>query len=129
MHITPIEQHSDDFFKTAKKLENHDGRWRYFKFASADRVKGVFETKQKIDGSLRVHPDFFKYFLGLFTPSLKNELCIHQEKTFLDFCTKLNSLLEEKKEVYDLSSVDLWIWAEGADVTVPKQLSDFLNFK
>jgi hypothetical protein len=131
MDIVILETDAKTFFSNAKKLEKTcpEGRWKYCKFLNENTVTGIFESDKPAKGSFNAHDDFFKYFLGLFSPKLEKTFKLHQEKTFNEFCTKLNSLLNEEIKIYDLSVTQKWIWSEGDATDVPEKLLAFLDFE
>ncbi len=128
MKLIILRQNSIDFFKKACKLESSlpKGQWRYFKFESKEEVLGLYENSNE---GINLHPDFFKYFLGQFTPTLNDHILISQFKNFTDFCLYLNDLLHKNVKIFDLSVSSFWIWTnEEKNILVPKKLKNYLNF-
>jgi|GEM_PF-2697420 len=130
MFITIIETNANAFFSQSQSLEqDHPGGiWRYCRFINKDNVVGIFETEKNLQGGIDAHEDFFKYFLGLFSPTLNKGFELHQTDNFKDFCLKLNTLLNNKKNIYDLSVQEKWIWSEGDEIKIPGNLLNFLSF-
>jgi len=130
MHLTILNTDAKTFFQNAKDLESScpTGHWRHFRFLKSDNVIALFETEQATKTSIPLHENFFKYFLGTFSPGLEQTLDIHQMEDFQSFCLKLNSLLENKIEIFDLSVSKYWIWSKGSGNQIPKKLFSFLEF-
>jgi len=130
MNILVLETDADSFFKSAQTIEKNapSGQWRYCKFIDGNKVLAIFETENNLKDCIQSHPDFFKYFLGLFSPKLETTFKLHQETSFSNFCVKLNSILIEGKAVYDLSAPQKWIWSEGDETNIPDKLFSFLDF-
>jgi len=130
MHLTILDTDAKSFFQQASDLEKSFpvGCWRYVKFADANKVTALFETEQETQNSISLNKNFFKYFLGTFSPSLEKNIDIHQLEDFKNFCIKLNTLLDQKNDVFDLSVSKKWIWSQGNSVQVSDKLFSFLEF-
>lgn len=128
MKIIILRQTAREFMKSAKDLEIKapEGEWRYFKFISKETVLGIYQNK---DEGLGLHADFFKYFLGQFTPEITESFSIQQLNNFEDFCFELNELLNNKNSIFDLSVSNLWIWSnKEKTLSLPPKLKTYLNF-
>ncbi|MGH1468906.1 MAG: hypothetical protein ACRBBP_08525 [Bdellovibrionales bacterium] len=128
MKIIILRQNMSNFLKEASSAETTapNGEWRYFKFKSEDEVLGLYENNTE---GIEAHPDFFKYFLGQFSPKTTQTVSVNQSKNFEDFCLSLNSILNEGHEILDLSYSNYWIWTnQKSGSRVPKKLQDFLSF-
>ena len=136
-----IDSEIKEALLASKELEVQlDGDWVYFDFSDGVNGKGLFkvdpnqnskvqESKFK-ETSIEANDSFLKYFLGLFTPSLGSKISIYSSVSFMDFCFKLNKLLNEEMTIYDLSRNKYWIWHEtdGTDsLTVGSKLKNFLE--
>ncbi len=127
MKLIILRQNSVDFFKKASKLESSlpEGEWRYFKFKSEKQVLGLYENSHE---GIDLHPDFFKYFLGQFPPTLSDHIVISQLKNFKDFCLYLNNVLHKDVKIFDLSVSHFWIWTdEEKTILIPKKLKNYLS--
>ena len=130
MNLIIFDTDAKNFFQQAKDLENSFplGYWRYVKFIDSRKVNALFETEKEIRNSFPLHTDFFKYFLGTFSPSLEKNIDVYQLEGFESFCLKLNSLLCKNIDVFDLSVSKRWIWTKGDSVQVSDKLFSFLEF-
>jgi phosphomevalonate kinase len=133
MHITAVEGNKNSFFKKASQIETDlpNGEWRFFKFVSKNEIWALYSDHE--NGNHKAHKDFFKYFLGQFTPQCPTTMSISQSSDFSEFCETLNEVLNKSLEVYDLSVHSLWIWHaplinKSEVVELPKKLRSYLNF-
>ncbi len=124
-----LRQSAKSFFKTSSEIENRipNGEWRYFKFISKKEVLGIYQND--LEGR-DLHPDFFKYFLGQFSPTLNKTFSIQESENFEAFCDTLNALLYENVQIFDLSVTNFWIWSDQKNevLEVPKKLKAYLSF-
>lgn len=128
MKIIILRHSATDFFIEAKKIEEStpEGEWRYFKFSSMDSVLGIYENESQ---GIDIHPDFFKCFLGQFSPSVESNFDIIQCSDFNEFCETLNKLLMNNEPVLDLSVNGLWLWTVNEKkLALPKKLKTYLSY-
>ena len=138
MKLILLNESLETAFATARKIESAhpQGEWVNFDASSGGQALGLYltNTDDEISDFIAIdaHKDFLDHFLGLFTPSLDNEISIYNANGFTDFCIHLNDCLNKNLKIYDLSRTKLWIWSEKNDkeqpYKIPQKLKNYLDF-
>ena len=139
-HFIVFDNEITAVLNSSKEIESElAGEWVYFDSSKGSHATALYKVNENViekinsmglkDNYIEAHSDFLRYVLGLFTPETKNSFSIFKTNSFLNFCTKLNSLLIDGFQIYDTSRKEFWIWHQdkNPNIEIGEKLRGFLQ--